>query len=359
MGLPSLVIEFSKKASTAVERSSRGKVLLLLNDSTKTQIVTAYNNITEVNTTDWKAENLDYIDYAFMSKPAMVIAVRAVVSEGKVDVEKSLKLIDSLDFDYFAFPEMPEDKAQTVATFFSKAKKERYKKWKAVLANVEADSYAVINFTTSDIGIIDKKTNTVKQVTTSQYTARIAGVLAATSLEHSATYTVLDEVVDVKQSENPNADVDAGKLIIIFDGEKFKIARAVTSLKTITSDSLEDFKKIKIVEACDLIRADIIKTFEDRYVGKCNNSYTDKRLLIGAIMTYFRELEDVIIDKEEGYNIDLDIEEIKKYLVKKGVDTSNMKPIDLLKANTGSFVPLSGNLRILDAMEDMQLKITL
>ena len=42
MGLPSINIEFYKKAVSFVARSSRGVVLLLLKDSTKTTVINAY-----------------------------------------------------------------------------------------------------------------------------------------------------------------------------------------------------------------------------------------------------------------------------------------------------------------------------
>lgn len=42
--------------------------------------------------------------------------------------------------------------------------------------------------------------------------------------------------------------MDAGKLVVVFDGEKYKLGRGVTSLTSITEERPEDLKKIKIVE---------------------------------------------------------------------------------------------------------------
>ena len=86
------------------------------------------------------------------------------------------------------------------------------------------------------------------------------------------TYHVLSDVVAATESATPDQDVDAGKLIIMYDGEKYKIVRGVTSLVA-TSDVSRVFKKIKHVEGADMIVSDIRKIFEDEYVGKVTNSY--------------------------------------------------------------------------------------
>ena len=67
--------------------------------------------------------------------------------------------------------------------------------------------------------------------------------------------------------------MDNGKLILINDGTKIKIARGVNSLTTTSDSKGDDFKKIKIMEAVDMIRDDIRTTFEDEFVG------TDGKLL--------------------------------------------------------------------------------
>lgn len=357
MGLPSIVIEFTKKARNIIERSSRGVVLLLLKDDTKEQVVNQFETLADVVKTDWTDENYKYIALAFMGKPASVIAVRGKVESDHIDIEQSKHLFENLNYDYFAFPECRQEDKAGLVRYFDNAKKKKYKKGKAVLANIAADSYAVINFTTSDISILYN--GRVEQVSTEGYTARIAGLLAGTSLLESSTYKVLSEVVDIKQSLTPDSDIDAGKFIIIFDGEKFKVGRGVTSLTTVSEEIPVDFKKIKLVEASDIIKNDIITTFENHYVGKKNNSYDNKQMFIGAILAYLKEMEDVLIDKDEGYSIELDIAKIRAFLENDGKDTSKMSNLDIAKANTASYIALSGKFKLLDAMEDMKLKIAI
>lgn len=358
MGLPDIVIEFKKKATSAIIRSERGVVLLLLKDATKQQTITSYASIRDVNKEDWTQENLKYLKLAFLGNPAEVIAVRGAVKDSSLlDVNESKKLFENLAYDWFAAPEVPEGDASSLGSYFNDAKIKRYKKAKAVLPNTAADSLAVVNFATADISVLmDGK---VEKFSTAQYCARIAGLLAGLPLNRSSTFSVLDEIVDVKQSIDPSAEIDAGKLIIIFDGEKFKIARGVTSLQTVTEEMPEDFKKIKLVEAADIIRTDILTTYQDNYIGKKNNNYDNKQMFIGAILSYLGKLEDILIDKDAGYHIEIDMDEIRQYLNKNGIDTSEMTEIQIKQANTGSFMAIAGHMKLLDAMEDLMMKITL
>ena len=363
IGLPELSIIFRKKAITAIERSERGIVLLLLNDSTNSASagITAYGSLLDVNKDDWSAKNYRYLQYVFKGKPYKVLAVRGVLKGDAVDVSASKKLFSCLKYDWFAFPECTSEDATALASFFDKAKKENQKKWKAVLPNIAADSPAVVNFTTKNISILWDESTGVETVCTAEYTARIAGLLAGTSLTQSSTYKVLDEVVDAEMLEESevNSRIGDGELILFFDGEKFKIARGVTSLQTVTETEPEDFKKIKIVEASDLYRTDILDTFKDYYVGNNNNTYDNKMAFIGAVRTYTAGLGGTVVDKDAGYSVDLDTEAIKQYIIVDGKDPLEMEDMEIRKYKTGSHLPIVANVMFLDAMEDLNMTVNM
>ena len=65
--------------------------------------------------------------------------------------------------------------------------------------------------------------------------------------------------------------IDGGEFILYHDGEKVKVGRGVNSLQTTTADRGEQCKKIKIVEAMDLMKRDITTTMQDSYIGKYAN----------------------------------------------------------------------------------------
>lgn len=82
------------------------------------------------------------------------------------------------------------------------------------------------------------------------------GLLAGTDLTISATYAPLTDFEDTSRLNKEDRDtaVGAGKLIAIWDGEKVKLDRAVTSFVTTTGTKGDSFKKIKLVECMDMIK---------------------------------------------------------------------------------------------------------
>lgn len=361
IGLPDLVMTFTQKASTVIERSARGVVVLLLGDPTREQAVSLYTSLLDVDQQDWTEKNYKYLKYAFKGKPSRVLAVRGILKEegGAVDVAASKKLFSCLEFDWFAFPECTAADAEALGSYFDQEKKTKYRKWKAVLPSAAADSPAVVNFATSGISIVWDADSGVEEVTTAEYTARIAGILAGVSLTQSSTSYVLDEVVDASGHEDPDGDIDSGKLILVYDGEKYRIGRGVTSLTTVSDEMPEDFRKIKIMEAADIVRTDILTTFKDGYQGKRNNTYDNKQAFIGAVLVYLKTLEDILIDKDEGYTVSIDTEATRAYLEGRGKDTSEMTDLAVCKSNTGSFFAVSGKWKFLDAMEDFHMNVSM
>ena len=71
-----------------------------------------------------------------------------------------------------------------------------------------------------------------------------------------------------------------------------------------------------MVEGADIIRYDIRSTFEEDFVGRLNNTYDNKQLLIGAINQYLKDLEDTVVDRENDHYVELDLEAILKWLRK-------------------------------------------
>ena len=65
-------------------------------------------------------------------------------------------------------------------------------------------------------------------------------VLAGLSLARSSTYYVLNDISEAETPEDPDERIDAGELIIVFDGKKYKIGRGVNSLVTFTTEKTED-----------------------------------------------------------------------------------------------------------------------
>ena len=296
----------------------------------------------------------EYVTMAFMgyiNPPKRVyLAMRASDASDYTDVEE---LLESFRWDYLTIPEIQAGECTAVATWL----KSTGKRSKAVLPNCAFDSERVINFTST--GMI---TNDGIEYTTEEYCARIAGAIAGTPLDIACTYANMSDLADFTRIRTSAMDaaIDNGELILYNDGEKVKIARGVNSLITTVQGKGDSFKKIKIVDAIDLIYDDIKKTCEDSYLGKYANSYDNKCLLLSAINGYFDTLElDGILNKEYDNHAEIDVERQRAYLKGIGVNVNDMTDNEIKKYDTKDKVFLLANIKILDAIEDINLDITI
>ena len=346
MGLPEIFISFETAALSAIKRSSRGVVALAISDSTAGGATLAtYRSLAEVVSTQFTAENYRVIKWCFEAGPSKVIVLRVGADESD-----AYTALNALTFDYLAAPGL------TPSTVISYVKSERAagRGIKLVTANATApDHEGIINFCASDLVLTDGA------ITAANYCGRIAGLLAATPLTRSATYAKLAEVVSCTLSDDPDEDIDDGKLILVADGEGFCLARAVNSLTTLTPDHGAPFQKIKIVDGIDLIRTDIARTFRESYIGKVLNDYDNKLLLVTAINAYFKALMGDVLDKTAENECFVSLAGQRGWLESHGKDTSEMSDAEILRANTGSEVFLEASLTFCDAMEDLSLKIAM
>ncbi len=77
MGLPVISVEFKKLASTAVNRSIRGILAVIVQDDTVTTFdYKTYATLDEVTEEEYTAENYAAISRAFLAGPYQVIVVR-------------------------------------------------------------------------------------------------------------------------------------------------------------------------------------------------------------------------------------------------------------------------------------------
>lgn len=345
MGLPEIIFKLKEKASTAVVRSGSGVVALILADGTAAGTGYSYGKLADVSSSDWTAENYDYIRLAFLGNPRLVIVERTAAE--KTTYTAPLARLANKRFNYLAVPGIATASVKTIADWIIAQRTSKHT-FKAVLPNSASDSEGIINFTTDGIKVGSQS------YTTAQYCARIAGLLAGIPLSQSATYKPLSEVTAITESSTPGADIDAGKFILISDGENIKCGRGVNSLQTISDGKTADMKKIKITEGIDLIADDIETTFEDIYIGNIANSYDNKQLFVSAIQTYLNDLvSDGVLYGGFDNTAYIDLGAQRKYLQDCGKDVSAMSEEEIKKANTGSKVFIALSIQPEDAMEDL------
>ena len=350
MGLPEILIVFKTKGLTAIQRSERGIVAVILHDDTEGgELLTVYNSITDVDFTKWNERNYEYLKLIYEGVPYRVIVYR--MGTGETDYTAALKVLKNMKWNYLTIPGITAEGVPNIASFIKEARDQDHKTFKAVLPTNAADHEGIINFTTDNITSTLSKT----KFTNAEYCARITGVLAGLSLTRSSTYYVLNDISSADVPDDPNERIDAGELILVFDGEKYKIGRGVNSLVTFTTDKGEDFSKIKIMEGVDLYQDDIRDTFEESYVGKVRNDYDAKQMFVAAIRAYQKSLQPDVLDQSNDNTAAIDVEEQRLYIESKGLDTSAMDDTAVAKYNTGSKVFITSSVKFVDAMEDLKL----
>lgn len=361
---PSITIAFTEKGASAITRGERGIVALVLKGTRQQSF--KVTNISDIPTGVLSEENEQYVKdtlvgYSYTPKCVIVYIMQTAEDMAKA-YKDMLQFFENEKFTYMAIPSVKTDsKVQDIATWIKKQRSE-HKLVKVILPEVAGDNEGVINWCSTLYKTKEKV------LTPEQGTARIAGLLAGTGFNVSGTYAPLQDFVDVNRLTKAEQDeaVGAGKLIAIWDGEKVKLNRAVTSLTTTTADKGDSFKKIKLVETMDMMEDDIRKTIEDNYIGKFSNSYDNKCLLITAVNAYFMSLVNDGLISVGQCQIDADAQ--KQWLKAQGkkvvLEDGSEKGIDdctdeeIKRANTGSQVFLKAVVSLVDAIEDVNLKIT-
>lgn len=368
-GLPQVLIDFKTKGVTAIKRSARGVVALILKCET-TDVSNKYKiaDVSEIPDKVFDEATTDLIKKCLDGTPLRILVYtlpKANVQSAKNTQATLLKQLKHVRYNYIAAPTGTTQEQQDLASYVKSERSIARKTVKAVVANVAADHDGVINFCTEEIKVPNGKDaqgrTTYKTYTPIEYTARIAGILAGLALDRSATYFKLTEVESVKVYEDLTDRIDKGELHLFDeeDGEGVKIARACNSLQTFTTDKGQEFRKIKIIEGIDMVTDDIRDTFKKYYIGKYINDYDHKMLFVSAIMVYFGQLAGNVLDNRAGNKVDIDEQFQKDYAIIKGEDISKMTAMQIREYNTGSEIGLSGKVKFVDAMEDLKISFTM
>jgi len=374
MGAPVINISFIEKAKTIFGRAERGVVGLILKD-----------NVLEGNPQKFTVQLLDeipeylsdfnkeQIKLALMGNVTAPKKVMCYVMNNTSQIEdendstldeeyrKARQWVRETKIHFLACPTVETDgQLSDMISFIKEEINVNKNKIMGVFpfANTE-DSDGIIGCEFTAYTTSQTHTKVSGEYTAEEYCSRIAGFIAGTPFTQSITYGTLNDLSNCNRLTIAEQDeaVDAGKLVLMHDGEKVKIVRGVNTFKSTTKTKSISFKKIKIVNIMNLIYDDLIKTIRDQYIGKYNNDYDDKCILVTAINAYFMNLVTQSIITSGECQIDLEAQ--RNYLRMAGEDVTEMTDKEILEANTGSIVYLTGKVGIPDAIEDVEFPIYL
>ena len=347
MGLPKIDISFKQLAKTAVIRSQRGIVALILKDTTKASLTVfdegdIPSNLTEAN------QNL--IKDVLKGSPNKI---ELYVLGSSDEISEALTYFEGVEFNLMCMPQAEGSDVTAIKAFIKKMNDVVKYKCDVILANEEADSEAIINYTAKDI-VVNGET-----IETSNHTARMAGLIEGTPLHQSITFATLADVDSIENLTKEEADrrIDAGELILVREMGKVRVARGVNSLTTLTDVKGNAFQKIKLRKTLNLIHNDLRRVIVEKYIGKVPNNYDNKCILITEIKNYLDELAtEQLIEKVNTVGIDLIAQ--KKWLKDNtNLDINNMSEQEIKEANTQSNVFIAISLKVVDAMEDILVSV--
>ena len=355
-GLPTLNIAFEKAAEQVANRAKKGYVALMVRDENDQGVHLMSSEA--LIPSELGEDNKKHVKTAFIGsdRGAPSLVILAVIAPGTDDttaLEGGLKSLEQYSIDYLAGPPDVTDQELTVLTDWVVAQRKLYRTVKLVRPwkTAGSDNMGIIEL--DETGMKDKD----GAVTAAEYCARFAGILAGTPMGMSATYAVLPELTAVteRSREEQIEAINNGKLILLHDGIQAKIARAVNSLVTIPVKGNQDWSKIKIVEGMDLISYYLRTTIDTKWIGQYPNTYDNKQLLVTAISSYLRYLEQAgVLSAGESY-VQVDYDRQLQWLQSQGVDTSSMTEQQVLEYQTGSWVFIRCGGRLVDAMEDFEV----
>lgn len=355
--LPKIIITFKQLATSFIQRSERGIALLILRDDTAGGSgYAAYGDATELAEAPYTAAHIQTVKDALSFGPLRVGVVK-VGSDGTLAEALALVTANEKTGWITVVDGTAEDWADLVS--WIKARERERKSWKAVVYNAQApDCMHVVNFVSETVTFADSR----GEQPGGGYTPSLAGLLAACNVERGATNKLCANLVRVAEPEDADAAAGAGKFLLVNDDDEVRVGVDVNSLITTDGSTLtEDMKYIETVEAMDLMRDDIARTFRDEYLGQYRNSRQNQMLLVSAIRYYFDGLaESSILNPDHDNTADIDVAAQRAAWVGTGkAEAAGWDDATVRNTPFKRTVFLTGDVQILGSMGHLAFDVTL
>lgn len=354
--MPNIDIIFKQLATSLIARSERGIAILIIKDATATApIYTEYTDITGANKdkNKYTATNLQYI------KDIFNYALNKVVIVNEADVSTSLETIEkNVKTGWITVADGTQEDFDTLASWI-KSKELIKKNFKAVCYKAAVtDCKHIVNFYNEKVTFVDSR----DEVTGEKFCPSLIGVLASCNIKRGCTYYKLTNLKHVEEVIDRNTALQAGKFILVNDGDYVRIALGINSMTTTDGvNNTEDMKFIDTVEAMDLINDDISNVFKNDYLGNYKNKYDNQMLLISAINGYLKDLAKIdVLDIEYSNIAEIDVETQRDAWLAVGKSEASTWTDIQVKRNTFKrSVFLAGKIKVLGSMTDLSFTVNL
>ncbi|WP_238948857.1 phage tail sheath subtilisin-like domain-containing protein [Clostridium sp. YIM B02569] len=349
-------IYLKSAAETLNSRSTRGIVMLVLNDSVEG--VKSYNRKRAV-TDEYSEENKSKrIDKCFDKYGVSTLKVVCYTPPETISV--ALKKIDGVKFNYLACPTITEDEDKKAIVDFIKGQiTAKNYTVKANLANYKADYENIVSNYISSI-TIDGET-----LTGEEFTVDHACMCAVCSIGEGLTNKVLSGVTKVTlvdDTKDAESISELGQVGVVYDNdfESYVLTDDVNTKTTIDDSKEKDIlKDRRVSEILSMMQDDLKVAFKTSWQDKKGNSYSNRKLLRDTInKSYFKPLGTKgALNGDMSNTCYLNIDAIREYIESLGVDTTDMKDEDILSYDTKRKVFMKARVYVLQTMGELEFEI--
>lgn len=352
IGMPKIDIIFKGLGASAVQRSSGGRtaVLILKDETDKTFTFKEYRGIDDLSSLEqanYTVENLQYIKDVLAGSPKKLIVARMDETLGVLaDLLAEIKGKVEMNC-WIGIADATEQETDDLVSFIKSSVANDKKRYKGLVYNATtSDDMHIVNLTN------DGQAGSIPYV---------LGYLAGLSLDMSAIAKPL-KMKSVIEPTDLDIAINNCEFILYNDEGEVRVARGINSLKTTGEGVNDDMKFILIIEVMDMIYTDIYTTWKNSYKGRYKNSLDNQMLLIGAINSYFTAMaNDLLLDPNYSNKTMIDIAaqrlaNIPKYGEEEVATWDDNKVMEM---TVGTNVFLNANIKILNAMEDFKIEISM
>lgn len=357
IGLPVIDVTFKKQALTIAERSSKGVVAVIVKeDLAPTNTVVTYVDVAALKKDQalYAVEAYNAIADVFLGNVKKVHVVK--ISKAKT-AEEALPLLENLQVNWVTMIAGESTDYSALVAWEKSENLTRNKPVKVVAYKVaNADSAHTVNFTNTSV----KRKTDAAPITGDLYLGRIVGLLAGLPFTMSATYSILHDLESVSDVADVSAAIGKGEFILINDEACVLVARGVTSLQTIGDALTEDYKHIAFVEAIDLIKEDIKRTFKYEFVGKFKNTASNQAIFLSAVNGYYKALSKIGVLSEDFENVAMiDVPKMRAVWSTMGKDLSDLSNGQVAKQTIDKDIYVSSSIKVANAIEALYFETNL
>lgn len=360
--MPKAEVTFRQQAASLIARSARGVAILIVKDDTsETFTHKQYADLSALEadkalyTTDNYNAVADMLSFAPYASHVFRMDTTGTLSDTLAEVGRTVKT------GWLAVAGQTSTEGAALASWV-KAQAAAHKSYKCAVYNVTPapDDMHVVNFVNESVTFADARGEQDGEA----YLPSLIAIFAVCNIDRGCTNYLCGNLSYVEEVADNDQAVGQGQFVLINDEDgAVRIGQGVNSLTTTDGQTkTEDMKFIETVEAMDMMRDDIIRTFRTEYRGVYRNGRDNQMLFVAAINNgYFRELaQEGVLDPGYTNASCIDVEAQRAAWLASGKAEAAEWDDDKVKAMPFKrTVFLAGDVKILGSMTDLIFPINL